>query len=162
MPSARSRRSSPLSRIVFTTCALAVLVYSAARTQSGAVGEFEAHGDIGAPKIAGSATYDEKQQQYALSAGGVNMWAQKDEFHFAWKRMTGDFIIQARVELLGQGVDPHRKVGLMVRPSQDADAPSRTTRSSRDSFDTARFASSPSRSSPSSRQASQRTWSSST
>ena len=51
------------------------------------------------------------------------MWAQKDEFHFVWKRMTGDFILQARVELLGKGVDPHRKVGLMVRPSQDADAP---------------------------------------
>ena len=66
----------------------------------------------GAPKITGSATYDAAQQQYTLSAGGVNMWAQKDEFHFVWKRMTGDFILQARVELLGQGVNPHRKVGL--------------------------------------------------
>ena len=120
---ARPRRSSPLSRIVFTTFALAALVHASARTQSGAVGEFEAHGDIGAPKIAGSATYDEAQQQYTLSAGGTNMWAQRDEFHFAWKRMTGDFIIQARVELLGQGVDPHRKLGLMVRPTLDADAP---------------------------------------
>ena len=40
------------------------------------------------------------------------MWAQRDEFHFVWKRMTGDFILQARVELLGKGVDPHRKAGL--------------------------------------------------
>ena len=76
-----------------------------------------------APKIVGSASYDAKSQEYALSAGGANMWAQKDEFHFVWKRMTGDFIIQARIELVGQGVDPHRKVGLMVRPNQDADAP---------------------------------------
>ena len=37
--------------------------------------------------------------------------------------MTGDFILQARVELLGKGVDPHRKAGWMIRPSQDADAP---------------------------------------
>ena len=51
------------------------------------------------------------------------MWAQKDEFQFVWKRMTGDFILQARIELVGKGVDPHRKAGLMVRPSQDADAP---------------------------------------
>ena len=51
------------------------------------------------------------------------MWAQRDEFHFVWKRMTGDFILQARVELLGKGVDPHRKAGWMIRPSQDADAP---------------------------------------
>ena len=64
----RPRRSSPLSRIVFTTAALAALVHASARTQGGPVGEFEAHGDIGSPKIAGTATYDEAQQQYALSA----------------------------------------------------------------------------------------------
>ena len=40
------------------------------------------------------------------------MWGQRDEFHFAWKRLKGDFILQARVELVGQGVDPHRKAGL--------------------------------------------------
>jgi Tol biopolymer transport system component len=112
-----------LSRLVGIVVVLVALSRVAAVTQSGPVGEFEAHGDIGSPKITGAAAYDEALQQYALSAGGVNMWAQKDEFHFAWKRMTGDFIIQARVELLGQGVDPHRKVGLMVRPTQDADAP---------------------------------------
>lgn len=87
------------------------------------IGLFDEHGDVGAPKTAGSATYNEVSQEYALAAGGVNMWANRDEFHFVWKRMTGDFILQARVELLGQGVDPHRKTGLMIRPSQDADAP---------------------------------------
>ena len=51
------------------------------------------------------------------------MWAQRDEFHFVWKRMTGDFILQTRVELVGKGVDPHRKAGLIVRAGQDADAP---------------------------------------
>ena len=48
------------------------------------------------------------------------MWAQRDEFHFAWKRLRGDFILQARVELLGPGVDPHRKLGLIARSSLDA------------------------------------------
>ena len=51
------------------------------------------------------------------------MWAQRDEFHFVWKRMTGDFILQTRVELIGKGVDPHRKAGLIIRAGQDADAP---------------------------------------
>ena len=37
--------------------------------------------------------------------------------------MTGDFILQARVEFLGTCVEPHRKAGWMVRPSQEADAP---------------------------------------
>ena len=51
------------------------------------------------------------------------MWAQRDEFQFVWKRMTGDFILQARVEFLGKGVEPHRKAGWMIRPRLDADAP---------------------------------------
>ena len=90
---------------------------------AGSIGEFDGHGDIGAPRIEGSAVYNAVSQEYRLSAGGVNMWAQRDEFQFVWKRMTGDFILQARVEFLGQGVDPHRKAGWMVRPTLDADAP---------------------------------------
>ena len=78
---------------------------------------------MGAPKIAGSAVYNPLTQEYTLSAAGTNMWAARDEFHFVWKRMTGDFILQARVELLGKGVDPHRKLGLIVRSGLDADAP---------------------------------------
>ena len=31
------------------------------------------------------------------------MWAQRDEFQFVWKRLTGDFILQARVELRRRG-----------------------------------------------------------
>ena len=62
-------------------------------------------------------------QEYHLRAGGVNMWGARDEFHFAWKRMKGDFILQARVELLGEGVDPHRKLGFIVRSTLDPDSP---------------------------------------
>jgi TolB protein len=91
--------------------------------QTARIGDFDAHEDIGAPKLAGSAAYNPVSQDYVLTAGGVNMWAQRDEFHFVWKRMTGDFILQTRVELIGKGVDAHRKAGLMIRAGQDADAP---------------------------------------
>src|SRR6188508_430600 len=98
--------------------AIAVLIADRAATAQGTrLGAFDGHGDVGAPKIAGAATYNAVSQEYALAAGGVNMWAQRDEFHFVWKRMTGDFILQARVELLAKGVDPHRKAGWMIRPS---------------------------------------------
>jgi TolB protein len=86
-------------------------------------GEFESHGDIGAPKIAGSTSYNAVSQEYTLTAAGTNMWAKRDEFQFAWKRMKGDFILQARVELVGTGVDPHRKLGWMVRSTLDDDSP---------------------------------------
>jgi Tol biopolymer transport system component len=89
----------------------------------GTVGIFEGHGDVGAPTIKGTATYNGATQEYHLSAGGTNMWAERDEFKFVYKRMTGDFILQARIELLGQGVDPHRKAGVIIRSTMDADSP---------------------------------------
>ncbi len=108
---------------LLAAAAIVSLARVSAVGQGTPIGQFDGHGDVGAPKITGSAAYNAVSQEYPLSAGGVNMWAQKDEFQFVWKRMTGDFILQARVELVGKGVDPHRKVGLMVRQSQDADAP---------------------------------------
>jgi Tol biopolymer transport system component len=87
-----------------------------------APGEFEAHQDIGAPRLKGDATYDAVSQTYRLSAGGANMWGSRDEFHFAWQRLHGDFILQARVEFQGRGIDPHRKAGLIVRSNLDDDA----------------------------------------
>ena len=86
-------------------------------------GPFEDHGDVGSPRLAGSAAYNGFSQEYTLSAAGVNLWGPRDEFHFVWKRLTGDFLVQARVELLGKGVEPHRKLGVMVRSALDADAP---------------------------------------
>jgi TolB protein len=92
-------------------------------TDAAKLGEFDGHADVGSPKIAGSAAYNPVSQEYAVSAAGANMWAQRDEFHFVWKRISGDFILQARVQWLGKGVEAHRKVGLIARSSQDADAP---------------------------------------
>jgi hypothetical protein len=86
------------------------------------LGEFTGSGDVGLPRVRGSAAYNPVSQDYTLTAGGANMWGTRDEFQFAWRRIDGDFILQARVELVGAGVDPHRKAGLMVRSALEADA----------------------------------------
>src|SRR5687768_2464588 len=96
---------------------LALSATAAASPNGGPLGDFEAHGDVGSPKIAGYSTWNAASQVYTLSAGGANIWAKRDEFQFAYRRMKGDFIVQAQVEFLGKGVDPHRKAGIMVRTS---------------------------------------------
>ena len=103
--------------------ALAAGIASAQPSTAASVGIFDAYGDVGSPAITGSTSYDDETQSYEMTAGGTNMWADRDEFQFAWKQMTGDFILQARVEFIGEGVDPHRKSGIVVRPGRDADAP---------------------------------------
>jgi Tol biopolymer transport system component len=51
------------------------------------------------------------------------MWAGRDECTFLYRKMKGDFSIQAEVELTGAGVEPHRKLGVMIRKNLDDDAP---------------------------------------
>jgi Tol biopolymer transport system component/regulation of enolase protein 1 (concanavalin A-like superfamily) len=91
--------------------------------QEAPLGAFAGHQDVGSPALRGSATWNAVSQEYHLSAGGVNMWGPRDEFHFVHRRLKGDFILQARVELLGTGVDPHRKLGLIARAGLADDAP---------------------------------------
>ena len=91
--------------------------------QESPVGPFDGHTDVGSPKLAGSVAYDPAKQEYALTGSGTNMWFGSDQFQFVWKRMKRDFILRTRVEFVGRGVDPHRKVGWMVRPDLEPDSP---------------------------------------
>ena len=86
------------------------------------VGQFSNSADVGAPAIAGSTTYDASLQQYRMSAAGINMWGETDQFQFAWKKIKGDFIVRARIEFSGMGVDAHRKAGWIARSSLDPDS----------------------------------------
>ena len=67
--------------------------------------------------------YDPIQQQYEISGSGTNMWLGSDEFHFVWKRMKGNFILSSLVQFVGTGVEPHRKIGWIVRKSLDSNSP---------------------------------------
>jgi hypothetical protein len=84
---------------------------------------FDDHCDIGRPRMAGSASYDAERRVYLISAAGVNMWDVRDEFHFIWTRVQGDFRLSGRVEFLGPQKEPHRKAGCIVRAGLEDNAP---------------------------------------
>jgi TolB protein len=110
-------------RIALALAAAALLIARPAHvTTAPALGYFEASGDVGSPAIAGSASYDPATQTYAIAGSGTNMWAARDEFQFAWRKLKGDFIIRTHAKFLGQGVEPHRKLGWIVRSSLEPDA----------------------------------------
>ncbi|RYE14602.1 MAG: biopolymer transporter TolR, partial [Sphingobacteriales bacterium] len=94
-----------------------------ANAQTNPVGIFDAHTDIGAVKIKGSVTYNAALQQYQISASGKNIWAVDDEFHFAYKKIKGDFLLRANMRLTGTSAQAHRKVGWIVRKSLEANSP---------------------------------------
>ena len=90
------------------------------------VGIFEDHMDIGNPKLAGDASYDDATQTYNIKGAGDNIWFNHDEYQFVYKKMKGDFILTADFDFTGDtsGAIGHRKIGWMIRESTDAGAAS--------------------------------------
>ena len=103
-------------RSFLLVCLLAV----SASAQSGELGIFTNSGDVGAPAVKGSTQFADGQ--YRITGSGANIWGKQDQFQFVWREMTGNFTVTATMRFLGQGAE-HRKAGIMVRQSLDADAP---------------------------------------
>ena len=101
----------------FITTSLLLLVLQAAFAQHNSIGIFDTHTDIGKPKNAGTTVYDPATQNYYLSGAGYNIWFERDELQFVYKKIAGDFILTANFAFIGKGTDPHRKIGWMVRES---------------------------------------------
>jgi TolB protein len=89
--------------------------------QSGEFGIFANAADVGTPAIKGSTTFDPPTGQFRVTGAGANMWAKQDQFQYVWREMTGNFIVTATMQFLGQGA-PHRKAGIVIRQSLDSDA----------------------------------------
>lgn len=101
-----------------------LFITTVATAQENKVGIFDGHGDVGEKVKPGAAVFIPSTGQYVISGAGYNVWADHDEFHFVWKKMKGDFIVQSRAEFVGpKGVEEHRKVGWMVRKDLDGKSP---------------------------------------
>jgi dipeptidyl aminopeptidase/acylaminoacyl peptidase len=87
-----------------------------------AIGIFDAQTNVGRARR-GSASYDKRTQTYTIAGSGQNMWNDRDDFHFVWKRISGDFILSTRARFTSRGVEAHRKLGWSIRPSLEANAP---------------------------------------
>ncbi len=110
-----------IKTIDFRMTAIAVTFFlSAINCFSQKIGVFDGHNDVGEILQPGSAAYDGSSETYELSGSGTNIWFTHDDFHYAWKKMRGDFILQAKGTLVGKGAELHRKFGWMVRQNLDS------------------------------------------
>src|SRR5215207_4547296 len=103
--------------------ALIFLTVLAAATAAAQTGEFEGQTDVGGARRVAPARFDARSEAYTVGGSGANMWGARDEFHFVWRKMRGDFIVTTRAAFVGRGKEAHRKLGWQVRASLDAGAP---------------------------------------
>jgi TolB protein len=109
-----------MNRFTPYACLLAAVLSSSAihaQLPGSQIGIFDQLTDIGAPGIPGEVRYAHAAQTYKVKGSGANIWLGSDSFTFLWKEMEGDFIIQTRIQFLGEGMEAHRKTGLMIRQS---------------------------------------------
>jgi hypothetical protein len=86
-------------------------------TTTGALPSGWNHRDIGATASAGSAGYS--SGTFTVKGSGADIWGSGDEFQFAYKTLTGDGSIVARVSSL-QAVSSWSKAGVMMRETLTA------------------------------------------
>jgi len=84
---------------------------------------FEGHTDVGACMLKGDLQFVPGSQEYIITGSGDNIWFGEDQFHYAWKKLSGDFILRADVRFIGEGSHEHRKTGWMIRQSLDTGSP---------------------------------------
>jgi len=92
------------------------------KTVAEPAGIFEGRSDVGSAVLPGSASYDSASKQYTIHSAGYNIWYNRDEFHFLWKKMSGDVSLAAAVSFPDTNGYGDRKAVLMVRQSLDDDS----------------------------------------
>src|ERR1700741_25108 len=107
-----------MNKLILILIAAALIVFPQT-----SLGTFTEQTDVGNPLRAGHTSYDSTKQEYTIEGAGANIWANRDEFHFAWRRLKGNFILTTTAAFVGKGVDPHRKIGWMVRSNLDDNSP---------------------------------------
>jgi TolB protein len=100
-----------------------MMLGNARAENAGRLGTFDGASDVGQVGHAGSVEYRPDGKEYVITGSGANVWGTEDAFQFVWRKVTGDVALTATPRWQGQGLNPHRKAGWMVRQSLDADAP---------------------------------------
>lgn len=109
--------------VSFTFLASFTLALASAQSNPEAVGIFEGHADVGRVLHEGSVHLDSTKEIYTVTGSGENMWFGTDEFHFAWRKMSGDVSISSDISFVGDKGDGHRKAVLMIRQTLDESSP---------------------------------------
>ncbi len=112
---------------------IAILLASAlpalfAQEPSSPIGVFEGHQDVGTVLHPGSAKYESANGSYTISGSGENMWFGIDDFHFVWKKVTGDVALSADISFVGNKGNNHRKAVLMIGRASTEIRPRLTSR----------------------------------
>lgn len=86
------------------------------------IGSFHFNKIIGEPTLESLINFNEQTQIYTLKGSGYGKMPERSKLNYLFNEIEGDFIITANFEFQEESGDPERKMGLMIRKSDDVDA----------------------------------------
>ncbi len=86
------------------------------------IGIFEGQSDVGGPLLPGSASYDAATQRYTINSASYNVWYNRDEVRYLWKKVSGDVSLAVDVAFPNPKGYDDRKALLMIRQDLDDDS----------------------------------------
>ena len=92
------------------------------RTENVPIGIFSGQSDVGAALVPGASSYNKAKGEYTIVSAGYNVWYQRDEFRYLWKKMSGDVSLAADVRFPDTAGYDDRKAILIIRQSLDDDS----------------------------------------
>ncbi len=111
------------SKYVITVLAASLFTGNVLQAQDYSKSIFDGHNDVGVCKLKGDLQYMPGNQEYIITGSGDNIWFGEDQFHYTWKKLSGDFILRANISFIGEGSHEHRKAGWMIRQSLETGSP---------------------------------------
>jgi len=88
----------------------------------GPIGVFDGQSDVGGPLLPGSASYDAASGRYVINSASYNVWYNRDEVRYLWKKISGDVSLAADVTFPNPDGYDDRKALLMIRQDLDDDS----------------------------------------
>jgi TolB protein len=114
------------TRRAFWIATYLLLSFFSAQAPASELGLFTGQSEIGASSAPGpgSTQFDSTTGTLTISGGGANIWAAEDDFHYVWKKASGDITLAASVSFspATSGAIAHRKVVIMIRQTLDPDS----------------------------------------
>ena len=92
------------------------------RTSAAPIGLFDGQSDIGGALVPGDSSYDPGTGRYAIDSAGYNIWYQRDEFRYLWKKVSGDVSLAADIVFPNPGGYGDRKAVLVIRQDLEDDS----------------------------------------
>jgi hypothetical protein len=93
-----------------------------ATTSNSPIGIFDGQSDVGSAVVPGSASFDAASGTYMVNSAGYNIWYNRDEFRYLWKKMSGDVSLAADINYPDPKGYGDRKAVLVIRQSLDDDS----------------------------------------